>query len=256
MRSRLHYDWHWIWNTGNGDLGNQGIHEMDVARWFLGEMQLAPRTLAVGGRFGYVDDGQTPNTMVIYHDYAKAPLLFEVRGLPEKAGAKEMDTYKGAKIGVVVECEGGYVLVSSYLKATAFDNDGKELKKFEGTQNHKISFVKAIRSRKTTDLTADILEGHLSSALCHVGNISYRLGKTQTRDEIADAVKNEKNVGETLARAEQHLAANLVDLQKTPAMLGATLELDQKTERFPGNNEANKLLTREYRKPFVVPEKV
>lgn len=255
-RSRLHYDWHWVWNTGNGDLGNQGIHEMDVARWFLGEMELAPETFAVGGRFGYEDDGETPNTMVIYHNYARAPLLFELRGLPEKAGAKDMDTYKGAKIGVVIECEGGYVVVSSYSKATAFDKEGKELKTFEGTDNHKISFIKAMRSRKTSDLTADILEGHLSSALCHTGNISYRLGKTHSRDEIAEAVKNQKKVGETLARVEQHLTANLVDFEKTPPKLGVILNMDPKTERFADNIAANQSLTREYRKPFVVPEKV
>src|SRR2546422_5159278 len=98
MRKKLHYDWHWVWNTGCGDLGNQGIHEMDVARWFLGAMELSPRVFAVGGRLGYVDDGETPNTMLIYHDYPDAPLIFEVRGLPSERGSKEMDRYKGAQI--------------------------------------------------------------------------------------------------------------------------------------------------------------
>src|SRR5205807_7292226 len=97
-RKKLHYDWHWVWNTGCGDLGNQGIHEMDVARWFLGAMELSPRVFSVGGRLGYVDDGETPNTMVIYHDYPTAPLIFEVRGLPDKPGSKNMDQYKGASI--------------------------------------------------------------------------------------------------------------------------------------------------------------
>src|SRR6185295_1495831 len=82
MRKRLHYDWHWVWPTGNGDLGNQGIHEMDVARWVLGVQELSPRVLSVGGRLGYVDDGTTPNTLIVLHDYKPAPLLFEVRGLP------------------------------------------------------------------------------------------------------------------------------------------------------------------------------
>src|SRR5436309_2270504 len=91
MRQKLHYDWHWVWNTGCGDLGNQGIHEMDVARWFLGVMELSPRVLSVGGRLGYIDDGETPNTMVIYHDYPQAPLIFEVRGLPSKTGSTKMD---------------------------------------------------------------------------------------------------------------------------------------------------------------------
>ena len=90
-RKSFHYDWHWFWNYGAGDLGNQGIHEMDVARWFLGEETLSPRVLSVGGRLGYVDDAETPNTLISFHDYVRAPLIFEVRGLPEKAGTKEME---------------------------------------------------------------------------------------------------------------------------------------------------------------------
>ena len=106
-RARFHYDWHWFWDYGAGDVGNQGVHEMDVARWFLGEKYVAPKTLSIGGRFGYVDDAETPNTLITFHDYYNAPLIMEVRGLPEKTGAKEMDQYRGATIGVVVECEGG-----------------------------------------------------------------------------------------------------------------------------------------------------
>lgn len=82
MREKLHYDWHWVFSTGNGDLGNQGIHQMDIGRWVLGENHLSPLVFSVGGRFGYVDDGNTPNTQIVYHGYAKAPLIFEVRGLP------------------------------------------------------------------------------------------------------------------------------------------------------------------------------
>ena len=79
-----HYDWHWDYNTGNGDLGNQGIHQMDIARWFLGEPALAPRVMSIGGRLGYEDAGNTANTQIVFHDYAKAPLIFEVRGLKTK----------------------------------------------------------------------------------------------------------------------------------------------------------------------------
>ena len=123
-RKNLHYDWHWVWNTGNGDVGNQGIHQMDIARRFVGEPALAPRTFAVGGRLGYVDDGETPNSMFVVHDYEKAPLIFEVRGLPatkpEKPnewGAKEMDKYRGASIGVVVQYEHGHILCPDYNNA-------------------------------------------------------------------------------------------------------------------------------------------
>src|SRR6185436_500779 len=105
MRQRLHYDWHWVWNTGNGDLGNQGIHEMDKARWALGKMTLSPRVFSVGGRLGYVDDGETANTQMVVHDYGDSLLIFEVRGLPRETGAQEMDKFRGESIGNIVECE-------------------------------------------------------------------------------------------------------------------------------------------------------
>jgi hypothetical protein len=256
MRERLHYDWHWVWPTGNGDLGNQGIHQMDMCRWALGETALSPRVLAVGGRLGYVDDGTTPNTMIVLHDYPAAPILFEVRGLPTNADAKQMDKYKGVSIGVVVDCEGGTMIIPNYSSARILDKDGAEIKKFSGASSHFANFIEAVRSRKPSDLNADILEGHLSSALCHTGNISYRLGKKRKPEQIRDAVQSDTDLAEALGRMEEHLAANNVDLKKTPATLGVVLKMDPQTERFSGNRKANKLLTRKYRKPFVVPAKV
>ncbi len=256
MRQRLHYDWHWVWPTGNGDLGNQGIHEMDMARWALGETALSPRVLSVGGRLGYEDDGTTPNTMVVFHDYPAAPLIFEVRGLPSSADSKDMDNYRGVGVGVVVDCEGGSLLLSGRTGDKVVDENGAEIKKFSGGGNHFRNFIDAVRSRKPSDLHAEILEGHLSSALCHTGNISYRLGKTQQPEEIRDAVKANKDLAEALGRMEEHLAANHVDLKQTPATLGAVLKMNPKAERFIGNSAADKLLTRDYRAPFVVPAKV
>jgi predicted dehydrogenase len=256
MRKKLHYDWHWVWPTGNGDLGNQGIHQMDLARWALGESALSPRVLSVGGRLGYVDDGTTPNTFIVFHDYPTAPLIFEVRGLPSGAGSKEMDKYRSVSIGVVVDCEGGTMVIPNYSSATILDKDGAEIKKFSGSSSHFANFIDAVRSRKPGDLHAPILEGHLSSALCHTGNISYRLGKTQSPDEMREAVKGNKDLAESLGRMEEHLGANHVDLNKTPATLGAALKMDPLTERFIGSPEADQLLTRDYRKRFVVPATV
>lgn len=258
MRKRLHYDWHWVWNTGNGDLGNQGIHEMDVARWFLGEMELAPYVLTAGGRLGYVDDGETPNTLISFQGYARAPLIFEVRGLPSKAGDKNMDKYKGATIGIVIECENGHVTVPSYSSATAYDKDGKEIKKWSGAEDHYANFIKAVRSRKKEELNAEILEGHLSSALCHTSNISYRLGAQKPPEEIKEAFKNDHGMSEAFERMAEHLAANNVDIKSKGSMvtLGVPLKMDPKTERFLNNTAANEMLTRPYRAPFVVPEKV
>ena len=148
------------------------------------------------------------------------------------------------------------MVIPSYSRAVFYDKEGKEFKKFDGMKNHFENFFAAVRSRKHTDLHADVLEGHLSSALCHTGNVSYRLGKTQSPDEIRDAVKSNADLAESVGRMEQHLGANKVDLHKTPATLGAVLNMDPRTERFLDNDAANRLLTREYRAPFVVPEVV
>jgi predicted dehydrogenase len=256
MRSRLHYDWHWDFETGNGDLGNQGIHQMDIARWFLGEMTLSPKVFSIGGRLGYVDDANTPNTMVSYYEYSKAPLIFEVRGLPEKTGSSEMDRFMGSRVGVIIHCEGGYVLVPNYTGAVVYDKQGKEIKKFEGAENHYHNFAKAVRSRNAKDLNADILEGHISSGLCHTGNISYRLGKKLSQDEIREEIEGNHEATETFGRMLEHLATNDVNVGETPLTMGKYLKMNPETERFTNSFAANRLLKREYRKPFVVPEKV
>ena len=264
MRNRLHYDWHWVWPTGNGDLGNQGIHQMDIARWFLGVDTLSPRVFSVGGRLGYSDDGETPNTQFIFHDYARAPLSFEVRGLPSrkdfqldgKQWGENMDSYLGARIGVIVECENGRVLVPNYTGAVAIDKEGKELKRFQGAENHHGNFFKAMRTRKAADLNADIHEGFVSSALCHTGNISYRLGKQSNPAEIRERVKADRDATATFDRMAAHLEANGVDCNSEAVILGAFLKMDVKKEKFIRNKAADRLLTRDYRKPFAVPTKV
>jgi predicted dehydrogenase len=256
-RSKFHYDWHWFWNYGAGDLGNQGIHEVDVARWFLGEKALSPRVLSVGGRLGYEDDGETPNTLISFHDYKAAPLVMEVRGLPEKTGSKVMDKYKDVKIGIVVECEGGYVRVADYLQATAFDKDGKEIKRFEmpsaGSENrHFENFINAVRSRNENELNAPIREGHLSTALCHTANISYRLGSHSSADAIREQIKGDRDALPTFQRMAEHLAANNVDLSQTPATLGMVLKMNAAKEQFLQAKQANFMLAVGPREPFVI----
>jgi predicted dehydrogenase len=248
----FHYDWHWFWNYGAGDLGNQGIHEMDVARWFLGENTLSPRVLSIGGRLGYEDDAETPNTLIAFHDYKAAPLIMEVRGLPEKAGSDTMDNYKGGKVGIVVECEGGHVLVPDYKQATVFDKDGKQIKHFEGAANHFENFIKAVRSRSEKDLNAPIRGGHLSTSLCHTANISYRLGSHAPADAIREQIKGDPDALPTFNRMAEHLAANEVDLDKTPVTMGMVLNMNQSNEQFIEAKKANYLLARVPREPFVI----
>jgi len=255
MRSRLHYDWHWVWNTGNGDLGNQGIHQMDVARWAIGKMELAPRVMSIGGRLGYVDDGETANTQMVVLDYGGPRIIFEVRGLPERAGSGTMDRLKGQSIGNIIECEGGYIAGDQ-----AFDRAGKPMRKFTGEGfrggDHFANFIDAVRSRRVSDLNADILEGHLSSALCHLGNISYRLGKRSDPEEVRAAVARDATALETLDRMEEHLARNGVDIKASRLTVGPPLRFDPKRERFIGNRQADAMLRRDDRPGFRVPEKV
>jgi predicted dehydrogenase len=271
----VHYDWHWIYAYGNGDVGNQGIHQMDVARWFLGESGLPRHSLSVGGRLGYDDDGETPNTQTIIHDYATAPLIFEVRGLPARpdaapvaatagmtsaeaagAAAGTMDKYRGVSIGNVVDCEGGSIIINNYFDATAVDRAGKVIKQFSGKDRLMENFIDVIRSRKTADLYGPIQEGHVSSALCHVGNISHQVGQLASPDKIAEAVKADAPLAEAYGRMTEHLAIHGVDLKKNRLTLGAPLAIDNQAERFTGSSAsaANKLLTRNYRAPFVVPQ--
>jgi predicted dehydrogenase len=255
MRKSLHYDWHWVWLTGNGDLGNNGIHFTDICQWFLNKSSLPRRAMSIGGRFGYIDDGETPNTQIVYLDYKPAPIIFEVRGLSRAKGDSAMDDFRGTRAGVVVQCEDGY-----FVGGWAYDNNGKKIKQFKitGGSGHHANFIKAVRSRKVSDLNADIAEGHLSSALCHIGNISYRLGKETSRDKIMEAIKGNKEMVDSFERFQEHLLANGVDFKTTPRIVGPWLEIDTDNEKFIGDfhEEANKLLRRQYREPFVVPEQV
>jgi predicted dehydrogenase len=245
MRQHLHYDWHWIWDYGNGDLGNQGIHQMDVARWGLGKNELAKSVISVGGRFGYIDDGQTANTQICLFNYGDSELIFEVRGL-------KTDAYKNVKVGNVFHCDKGFLVLGSYEGAVALDPSGEVIKKFGGGGDHYGNFVQAVRNRKAEELHADILEGHLSSALCHLGNISYRLGKPLPFSKQNKAFGDDKGAYETLARMEEHLKANGVPLDSTTYQVGRKLAFDPKSEKFVNDKEADAMLTREYRKGFEV----
>jgi predicted dehydrogenase len=256
-RKEFHYDWHWFWTTGNADLGNQGVHQVDMVRWALGYNEVAPRVFSLGGRWGYEDDAETPNTMISWLDFKPVPVIYEVRGLPQKAGTEKMDQYRGLRgVSAVFECEGGFMIFPNYTTAIACDNDAKEIKKWEGADNHYANFLKAVRSRKVSDLNADIMEGHLSAAMSHQATVSYQLGVKKTPAEVRDAVKNDKAVAEALGRMEEHLVANNVDLSKLNVTLGPVLEMNPKTERFTNSKAADQMVTREYRAPYIVPEKV
>ncbi|MFC1569166.1 Gfo/Idh/MocA family protein [bacterium] len=264
MRESLHYDWHWMWNTGNGDLGNQGIHEVDLCRWAMGESGLARSVQSYGGRYGYIDDGETPNTQIIAYDYKTAPLIFEVRGLPRSADSEVMDAYNGIRIGVVIHCEQGY-FAGGDGGGWMYDHDGNKLKQFIGTggvKEHAQNFIDVIRSRKKTDLRGDIEKGHVSSALCHLGNISYRLGTETEIKSATDSLSGSDWKKDAFERFVQHLENNNIAKTESTVKVGPILDFNPKTESFQSHKEndtayfANLLLKRIYRDPFVIPERI
>ncbi len=262
-RGRFHYDWHWQWEYGNGDMGNQGIHQMDLARWGLQIDDLGDGVLSYGGRLGYVDAGETANTQINIHTSGEKTLVFETRGLETPSyiasrGWKEQPKKNSNEVGLIFEGSNGYVVIASYLGGAAFDLDGKkrDVNLYGGDGNaHWDNFIDGVRSRNSEDLNGEVLEGHLSSAFCHLGNISYRLGTPMSAKAIEEKLSGSSEAVETFQRTARHLIDRGVDLEKTPLAFGADLKLDGKAEVFvgEGSKQANPTLTRNYRKGFVVP---
>jgi len=263
MRSVFHYDWHWIWATGNGEIGNNGVHYLDRCRWLLGQTGLPRRAMSIGGRFAFNDDGQTPNTQIALLAYDPAPIICEVRGLPEKSGSQKMDKFGSIATGIIIQCEGG-----SYVGTRAgaiYDNEGHEITKFTDRREcdqqasaHQANFVEAMRSRKPGDLNADIQDGHLSAALCHMANVSQRLGTQAEPDAMTETTLGDPRWCDAFERFRTHLGANGIDIDKTRAVLGPWVTMDSDTETFVDDfaEQANELSRRDYRAPFIVPETV
>jgi predicted dehydrogenase len=274
-RRNFHYDWHWQWETGNGDMVAQGNHQLDIGRRLLGDPGHPAGVFTAGGRFGYEDDGETPNTLLVHYDYP-TPFIFEVRGLPAKpdelsrgdtiAGglgtadrlSASMDKFLDLSVGNIAHCERGHLAIPAvnYTQAWACDRDGKRIREFTGAGNHYTNFIDAMRTRREADLTGPLLQGHMSCALVHLANISYRTGQAMNPGDIRDQFAARSQLAEPYERFTRHLAANEVDLTRTPVTLGAPLRFDGTAEKFTGENReaANKLRSREYRAPWIVPQ--
>jgi len=259
MRKNLHYDWHWFWDTGTGECGNLAAHVVDESRWAIGQNKIAPQVMTIGGRFGFDDDGQTPNTHIALFDYKPVPIIYEMRNLPRNKKLLARDRYKTVSFGEVIFCEEGY-FAGGRGGGWIYDHKHKKVKQFpgDGGQTHQANFIQAMRSRKVSDLNADILEGHISAALCHMANISFRIGRHQPAQKITDRLSNNPEMSDSFERMMTHLKLNELDFQKEPMTLGPLLTFDDKNETFigPNSDSANRFLRRTYRKPFVVPENV
>lgn len=275
-RERFHYDWHWQRAYGNGDLGNQGPHQTDIARWGLGVDTHPSSIISYGGRLGYqaerkdssyVDAGDTANTEVSIYDYGDKCIVFETRGLSVEGSADDevnlfFANQRGNKIGVIFYGTEGFVTQTSYNSCAAYDKDYNLIKEFRvgGNLNgvHFGNFLDACRQRNAGLLNADVREGHLSAAVSHLGNISYYMGESNhvSEFELREAIGKVKSLDDnnaTIDRTIAHLTKNGVDLEKYPISLGATLEFDPEKEVFTNSDAANEWLTRDYRSDFVCP---
>src|SRR4051812_17249412 len=223
-RNRFHYNWHWIWDTGNGDLGNQGIHQVDAARWGLG-VGLPNRVSASGGHFMFDDDQETPNTINCAFEFdqpdgRRKMMEFEVRHwiTNNEAGIQGGLFNRDNTIGTVFYGPNGYLAAGNedaFRYESWVGRDRQPGPRGHSADDHFANFIACVRSRKKEALNAPIEEGHLSCALVHLANASYRLKRS--------------------------------------------LRVDPDTALVIGDDEANRLLSgrdRGYREPFVIPDEV
>jgi predicted dehydrogenase len=180
---RFKYNWHWFWDTGNGDIGNQGVHQMDIARWGLGEAMWPKSAVSTGGKYVYNDDQETPNTQLATFDYGDKQLVFEVRGIFTN-GEGPIPKGGGNYVGNLFYGEDGWMeLDGTGFKVYKGDKDDlvmdeKAMKVANGdTAPHMENFLAACRSRNYKDLHADVAIGVMSADLCHLANASYRSGR-------------------------------------------------------------------------------
>jgi hypothetical protein len=238
------------------------VHALDVARWALGDPELPLSVLALGGRFGYEDDGETPNSLVVFYHYEPVPLLFEVRGLPKSGAAQSgdwaagMDDHLGVRMGVVLEAAGGTLRIPDYTRAVAHDRDGREIRRWEEAGDPFADWIAAVKSRRVEDLAADVEVGVASSALSHFGNASYRLGSTQTRATIEKEASYSERLADASTRLFTHLDANGVDTAGPALRLGPCLVLDRERGCFQENPRGDALLAGQFREPYVLPRSV
>jgi predicted dehydrogenase len=252
-RPHFHHDWHWQWPYGSGELGHQGLHPLDLCRWGLGLTTISRQVLSWGGRFVCDDSAQTTNTQVTTLDFGNKSIVVETRGLPSQP-------YRNVQVGVIFEGSDGYVVMTSHDHGVAFDHTGREMRQFHGGGGgsawHFRNFLQAVRRRSCRELNADVEEGHVSSALVHLANMSYRLGRrvsfASAHAFLTDSVGGDL-MAESLHRTELHLRDNGVDLATASLRLGARLTCDPAQETIVNHAAANALLTRNYRRPFVVP---
>jgi len=257
FRDQLHYDWHWDWNTGSGEMGNWGVHILDDVRnnVFQDSVSLPNGVLAGGGRLAFGDAGQTPNVNFAYFDTGSIPVLVGLSNLPEKPGSKKAAPHSGPPSGYVVYCEGGRY-EGRRGRGKAFDADGKVIKEFKGNRGdvlHQANFIEAVRDRDRTKLNTDIVVGNDSTGWCNLANLAFKVGGPFS-EATANSVPSEQ-WQTLLASMGRHLKSHGLSLENSQVSLSSMLKFDVESGKFVGDgaDAANKLLKREYQDGFEVP---
>ena len=255
-RPQFHYDWHWSWNTGSGDFGNQGPHELDLMRWILGDPDHPLSVESHGSRFGWHDAGETPNMMITKFDWGGVPALFETRDLWINPKTNARANYKGSRVGVIITCEGGEfrggrgggIVYHGKKRGEQFNGDGGF--------DHMPAFIRAVHSRRESDLACSLETGFRSSTLAHWGNISLKTGTPSPVSDVAATMGRDEHLQETYERFAGHLDAWEIDRNKERWTLGQNLHIDARSERFTGAgaDQANALLHRKDRKGYEIPQ--
>lgn len=259
-RPRFHYDWHWVFNTGNGDMGNQGPHEMDLLRWALGDPTHPNKVISVGNRFAWDDAGDTPNLQIAHFDFGNdVPVLFEVRNLYQKGDKSQVGQYKnGPGVGIIITCEKGEFR-GGRGGGSFYSLDGEKLESFKGDagSTHMQNFVDCVRNNTPDKLRSPIESAFYSSCMSHLANISVLTGRPAERSEVASTISSYEPMGEVFDRFNAQLDVWEVDPANEKWHLGPELTFDGKAEKFTdGENmaKANDLVRREDRKGYEVPE--
>ena len=251
-RQNLHYDWHWSWDTGTGECGNRGVHAFDHVRWLIGETGTPTAVRSIGGRFGWDDDGETPNTQVTLFEGLKVPMIYELRNLPSTPGGRQPDRFRDRATTMWIQGDQGH-LVGGRGFVQAFRPDGELIRKFDcdGGKGHAANFISAVRNRNRDTLNSELEVGHVSSNYCHLANVSVRCGHL---GEEAAAAAPAPEFADAIARMREHLATHRIDPKQHPLTFGPRLSFDPATEQLTGEaaDWANMYLRRTYRAPYTL----
>ena len=246
------YNWHWFWKTGNGDLNNQGTHQLDVARWAIDKDQTHPiRTMAIGGRFEWHDQGETPNTMFAMAEYPNGQYVyFNVRNV----------NYKGYEHQVENEYyfeDGGRIVRGLYYPKGSDKGEKVKVDKGHVTPGGNWgSFIAAVRANDPSMANGNVHDAHYACVLGHVMNNSYRLGKQVPFNAQAGKFGDDADAAEHFGRLHDIMAKGVGIKDDEKYTVGPLLSFDPETEKFVGDHSeaANALLKDENRKGFEVPE--